>query len=69
MKIAILFLFFAIMAVSWAQDQDTDSDLEGAEQRGGMVAHSVCRATAEPQVVDSLRMGAPGWERLPQSKL
>ncbi|CAG0890908.1 unnamed protein product [Cyprideis torosa] len=23
-----------------------------------MVAHSVCRATAEPQVVDSLRMGA-----------
>ncbi|CAG0883453.1 unnamed protein product [Cyprideis torosa] len=24
----------------------------------GMVAHSVCRATAEPQVVDSLRMGA-----------
>ncbi|CAG0892686.1 unnamed protein product [Cyprideis torosa] len=27
-----------------------------------MVAHSVCRATAEPQVVDSLRMGAPGWK-------
>ncbi|CAG0894317.1 unnamed protein product [Cyprideis torosa] len=25
----------------------------------GIVAHSVCRATAEPQVVDSLRMDAP----------
>ncbi|CAG0886133.1 unnamed protein product [Cyprideis torosa] len=39
-----------------------------SSEEAGMVAHSVCRATAEPQVVDSLRMGAPEWERPPQSK-
>ncbi|CAG0898305.1 unnamed protein product [Cyprideis torosa] len=32
--------------------------------RAGMVAHSVGRATAELPVVDSLRTGAPGWERI-----